>query len=410
MSFKYLLVIALALSWPLRSMAADSGGLVVTLASVADRVRTQNPDLAAARQRIGEALGRMKQAGKRDNPRLQTEMEHNTKTSEGGVKIGLTQSFPVTDRLRFEKEISVQELKAAEAEVRDVERKLVAAGREELVKILAIRRQRELLREQAAVSGKLADFIDQAAEKGEGSRLDAGQAKLEAAKLATEIRQLDAQEAAAIGALKPLLGMSPASKLMPSGELPPIRIPEAGAGSSRRPDMQVAKVEADAASLEVDLEWTKKYEDIEVGVFGSAGRRIDEPGGAEGEGMVGFQLSIPLPLWNDNSGNIEAAQAKLKRKQLEVNALDRTIRNEAEAARAEMAEWAKLEQEVRSELLPLADRQADLAEQTWRNGQGELQVVLKAREQRLQLASSRLDALRDFHLARVRYEAAINQR
>ncbi|BCU79048.1 TolC family protein [Luteolibacter sp. LG18] len=410
MSFKYLLAIALALSWPVRSMAAESGGLVVTLASVADRVRTQNPDLAAARLRIGEALGRMKQSGRRENPRLETEVEHNTKSSEGSVKIGFTQSFPVTDRLRFEKEISVQELKAAEAEVRDVERKLVAEGREELVKILAIRRQRELLREQADVSKKLAEFIDKAAEKGEGSRLDAGQAKLEAAKLATEIRQLDAAEVAATGALKPLLGMSPSATVLPSGELPPIRVPEAGAGSSRRPDMQVARVEAEAVAMEVNLEQTKKYDDIEVGVFGTAGRRMDAPDGVSSEGMVGFQLSIPLPLWNDNSGNVEAAQAKLKRKQLEITALDRNIRNEAEAARAEMEQWAKLEREVRAELLPLADRQAELAEQTWRNGQGELQVVLKAREQRLQLASSRLDALRDFHLARVRYEAAINQR
>lgn len=383
---------------------------MVTLASVADRVRAQNPDLAAARQRIGEALGRMHQAGRRENPRLQTEVEHNTRTSEGSVKLGFVQRFPVTNRLRFEKELSVRELNAAEAEVRDVERKLVAAAREELVKILALRSQRELLREQAALCGKLAGFIEQAVAKGEGSPLDAGQAKLEAAKLAIEIRQLDAAEAAAIGALKPLLGMNPSAALAPGGELPPVRVPHAEAGSSRRPDLQAARVEADAAALEVDLERSKKFEDIEVGVFGRAGRRIDEPGGAEGEGMIGFQLSIPLPLWSDNSGNIEAARAKLERKRLEAAALDRNIRNEAEAARAEMVRWAALERELRVELLPLADRQTELAEQTWRNGQGELQVVLKAREQRLELASSRLDALRDFHLARVRYDAAVHQR
>ncbi|RYD23864.1 MAG: hypothetical protein EOP87_26335, partial [Verrucomicrobiaceae bacterium] len=39
-------------------------GVVVSLASVGDRVRAQNPDLAAARLRIREALGRMNQSGR----------------------------------------------------------------------------------------------------------------------------------------------------------------------------------------------------------------------------------------------------------------------------------------------------------------------------------------------------------
>jgi cobalt-zinc-cadmium efflux system outer membrane protein len=39
-------------------------------------------------------------------------------------------------------------------------------------------------------------------------------------------------------------------------------------------------------------------------------------------------------------------------------------------------------------------------------GQADLLSVLRAREQRLQLESAALNAERDFHLARIRYEAA----
>lgn len=410
MNSRFLIGFALTLFvLPARSFAADSGGLVVSMATLGDRVRSQNPDLAAARLRIREALGRMKQAGKPSNPRLETDLEAGSRFREGSARIGLMQSFPVTAKLQLEKDISVAELRAAEAEVREVERKLIAGAKEELVKVLAIRQQRALRREQSEVSGKLADFITRAAEKGEGSILDAGQAKLEAARLVTEMRQLDAEEASSIGKLKPLLGMATNAKLLPSGDLAPIGIPGTGSSTSRRPDLQVARVEAQAAATEVELERARKYDDLDAGIFAGADRSEDAPEGTKTEGMIGLKLSIPLPLWNDNSGNIEAAQAKQERKQLEIVALDRSIRLEAEAARAEMVQWAKLEKEIGSDLLPMADKQSELAETAWRNGQGELQLALRAREQRLQLASSRLDALRDFHLARVRYETALNQ-
>ena len=43
------------------------------------------------------------------------------------------------------------------------------------------------------------------------------------------------------------------------------------------------------------------------------------------------------------------------------------------------------------------------------SGQTDLLTVLRAGEQRLQLEASALDAERDFHLARIRYEAATAQ-
>ena len=65
--------------------------------------------------------------------------------------------------------------------------------------------------------------------------------------------------------------------------------------------------------------------------------------------------------------------------------------------------------EINDNLLSLADEQSTLTEEAYRNGQGEIQAVLRSREKRLQLASARLDALREFNLARVRHETAIGK-
>jgi outer membrane protein TolC len=72
-----------------------------------------------------------------------------------------------------------------------------------------------------------------------------------------------------------------------------------------------------------------------------------------------------------------------------------------------MVEWAKLAAEIDESLLPQAGEQSGLAEQSWRNGQSELLTVFRSREQSLALAATRLEALQNFHLARVRYETAL---
>jgi cobalt-zinc-cadmium efflux system outer membrane protein len=383
--------------------------VVVTLDSIGGRIRSQNPDLAAARFRIQEALGRMNQSGRLSNPQLETSLEHNSRFREGKLEIGFSQRFPVTGRLQLEKDVSLTELKASEAEVREVERQLIAKAREALVKVLATRQRRELLREQVGISKEFADFLSGVVAKGEGSALDAGQAKLEATSLSTEIRQLDASETALVGELKPLLGMRPGESLSVSGSLPSPSLPSVAVDPAKRPDFQAAKLNAQAAAQGVTLEQARRYDDVEGGLFAAAERTEDAPNGYENEAIIGLRFKVALPFWNKNQGAIQEAEAKKQRTEKEAIALGRGIRLEADAARAEMAEWTRLIGEIDSTLLPLADEQSQLAEDAYRNGQGEIQSVLRSREKRLQLSAAKLDALREFHLARVRHEAALGK-
>jgi len=386
---------------------AAEPSLVITLAGVPERVRAQNPDLAAARLRIDEALGRMKQAGRLANPELETSLEHNTRFREGKIEIGFSQRFPVTDRLRVEKGISVTQLKAAEAEVREVERQLVAGAKTSVIRVLAIRQRRELLGNQIALASEFSEKLSAASQRGEGSALDAATARLEAASISAQIRQLDAEEAAAIGELKPILGMHAGESISVGGTLAPPAIPSNAISPAQRPDFQAAMLEVDAARQGVDLQQALRYDDVEAGLFAAADRAEDAPNGYDNEGIVGFRFRIPLPLWNKNEGAIEEAQATHERRKLEASALARNIRLEAESDRAQMIEWAKLIRELDETLLPLAAEQSKAADEAYAQSQTDIQTVFRSREKSLQLAATRLDALREFHLARVRHEAAL---
>jgi cobalt-zinc-cadmium efflux system outer membrane protein len=379
--------------------------LVITLSGVPARVRAQNPDLAAARLRINEALGRMKQAGRLSNPELETSFEHNPRFREGRFEVGISQRFPVTERLRLEKQISVNQLKSAEAEVRDVERQLIAHAKAAVVEVLAIRQSRELLKKQMELASRFSESLVAAAEKGEGSALDAASAGLEAAGISAKLRQLDAEEAGAIGVIKPLLGMAPGTSISVSGELPLPVIPSDGVNPERRPDFQIAMLDVDAARQGIALQQALQHDDLEAGLFAAAERAEDAPDGFDNEAIIGLRFRIPLPLWNKNVGAIDEARAKHERRKLEATALARNIRLEAESDHAQMSEWAKLVRELDETLLPLAEKQTKAADDAFSHAQTDIQTVIRSREKSLQLAAARLDAIREFHLARIRHEA-----
>lgn len=382
---------------------------LITLDTVAGQVHANNPQLAAARWRIQEAVGRMNQSGRLSNPELETSFESNSRLREGKLEIGLSQRFPVTDRLRLEKDISLTELKAAEVEVREVERRIVGEAREAVVKILAARQRRELLLEQTAISKEFAEFLSGIVAKGEGSALDAGQAKLEATSLSMEIRQIEASETSLLGELKPLLGLRPGESFSVGGPLPSPALPLIQVDPAKRPDFQAAKLNAEAAAQGVALEKARRYDDVEGGIFAGAERNEDVPEGYENEAIIGLRFKVALPFWNKNEGAIQEAEAKKMRRENETIALEQAIRLEAEAARASMTEWKRVIDEINDTLLPLADEQTKLAENAYRSGQGEIQAVLRSREKRLQLSAAKLDALREFQLARMRHQTALGQ-
>lgn len=380
--------------------------VVVTLHGVADRVRSQNPDLAAARLVIDEAIGRMKGAGRLDNPELQAGPRYHPASSERGIEVVLSQRFPITERLKLEKDLGLTEVESARHEIREVENQLIGKAHAAVVRVLASRQRKALLDGQSKWSAELADLLAAAVKRGEVPALDAGDVRIEGMRVQAEGRRAAVEERQAIGELKPLLGMKPGEPLEIAGALPGLETPD-GTAPGKRPALEVARLAVVAAEKSAAIERARRVGDVTAGVVAAAERSIDEPSGAESEGIIGFEFSIPLPFWNRNEGGIEAAEARAERRRKEVLALRRNVELEAEAARAEMLDWAKIAAEIEQVLMPRAVEQGGLAERSWRAGQADLSGVRRSREQVFQLSASRLDALQDFHLARVRYQTAL---
>ncbi|MCB1086571.1 MAG: TolC family protein [Verrucomicrobiae bacterium] len=381
-------------------------GETIDLSGTPERVRRSNPDLKAARLAIEEARGRLLGSGRLANPTLNVEFQGESGLSPGSTGIGFDQAFPLTKRLQLEKRLSAQMVEAAELEVRDVERRLISEAQGFVVRLLALEQQRSLRERQAALAKELADFAKERSAKGELSPLDAAQALVDAQQALLGGRTLETERVTVTGALKQLLGVSAETPLTVSGNLPDLEVP-VGTNFDRRPDLQGARLKEEAAKTGVDLARTRKWDDLDAGLFAAREREGRPDGERDHSGYVGVRFSLPLPFWNQNEGEVAEKTAGVERAALETEALASAIANEAATARDEMQAHLSLAGEMRETLLPAVREQADRLKTAYERGETDLLSVLRSREQQLRLEAASLDAERDFHLARIRYEAAL---
>jgi cobalt-zinc-cadmium efflux system outer membrane protein len=384
---------------------APAAEVKVTLDSVGPRALSHNMELASARLQVEEARGRLKQAGRLDNPELGVEFRKEPNRRQRSAGVSFDQKFPITSRLRLEKQIASADVRAAEIEVRDAGRKLVAHVESLAVKLLAAQSQVSLRQQQMKLAQQLAKFAADRAAKGELSALDASQAAVESQQAHVEIGHWQTEQASLSGELKLALGLAPDDKLTLSGELPPASTNKRHDDIEAHPRLEGAAVRSQQAESEVSLFKAKRWDDITVGVLAEREREEDAPDGLEDHDFIGFRLSIPLPFWNRNEGEIASKQAAHQRLLAEAKTLRLTLEHEAANARKEMESHAAFARETHDVLLPLVQTQAKKLEQAYQQGQTDLLTVLRVRDQLLKLQTTALDSLRDYHLARIRYEA-----
>ncbi|MES2595785.1 MAG: TolC family protein [Verrucomicrobiota bacterium] len=394
---------------PLLALTSSASAVTLTLSDIGPRVRSSHPSLIAARMAVEEARGRQLGAGRLSNPSVGLDSRNETYLSPGQVVLSLDQSFPVTRRLRLEKQLTRQLVTAAELEVKDAERRLISDAQTLGVQILAIKQQRDLRQQQTNLASKLSEFVAGRAKAGELSALDAAQAQVDAQRLIVEARKLEGESRSLIGMLKPMLNLDPDDTLLISGALPEMAVPGKGANWVMRADYQLAEAKLIASQTDIGLAKANKWEDVRAGIF--AGPEYQNVTGSDRRtnGVIGFRFSLTLPFWNKNEGQVAEKTAAAERVRLEQSALAKQIRSDVENARKDMLTSYDLAHETRDKLLPLVIEQTGKLEKAYESGQTDLLTILRAREQRLQLEATALDAVRDFHIARIRYESAIGK-
>jgi outer membrane protein, heavy metal efflux system len=391
-------------------MTFNSHAQRFTLESAANYARKHNTTLSAARHSIEEADSRLQHSGRLKNPEIQTGLRPNVKGREFLFDVEFSQKFPLTNRLKIEQSISQLEVKAAREEVKSAEQKLAITVKNTGLKLLVLEATKKLKAKQIANSKELATSAANIAKQAEGSVIDAEQLNLETQQLSLDLLELEIEKATLLGELAVLLGLRNLTSIEFVDELSATIIPDMRNRDIRaRADYRAAEAKIEAAHLGVNLAKANKWDDATIGLGAEVARTEDAPNGLETDNIVGIRFSVPLPFWNKNDGKIKEAQATVKRSEKEAQALAEIMNSEALSATAEMKAARRMINQIDDVLLVKAQQIEDNIKSFYQQGQptATLADVLRSREKRFSLEQSKINSLKNFHLARIRFEAAM---
>lgn len=394
--------------------AASTGAAVeLSLEGAVQAALIGNRDLVAARFAVKKAEGRLRQAGLLPNPEIEFQGFSDFVSGgdgEGEFTLGLHQALPLTARLSISREISRVGVAEALREVRDHERVLVARVQELYVRVLAAQRRETAGRQARVDAGELGKLAAERVAAGQGSLAEAALARVD------EQRWLTSSTAAATEAerlrleLKTALGLAAGAPLQLTQSLESVvetlRARSMQPRASYRPDLELALLALDRAGAEKRLAKAGAWEGVRVGVEYMQDRGVDAPAGIDTGHFLGVKVSLPLPVWDLKTGEIEASEAAEEQRAARVGALELEVANAIAAARrrAELFEeqWRVFGRDTQ----PVIDGAEQDLVRGFEEGRVEARDLLLVRAQNASLRAESADILGNLASALIELEAA----
>jgi cobalt-zinc-cadmium efflux system outer membrane protein len=154
-------------------------------------------------------------------------------------------------------------------------------------------------------------------------------------------------------------------------------------------DIRIRQAELARQGFKVALSKNERFPTIAVGPFYSLENAIDR------EQRVGVGVSLPLPLWDRNVGNIESSKARQQQAQASLALAEREVERRVtqnaatlEAKRAEIETW-------KSGALAKLREATELADRNYRLGAVPLTIYIEIQKQYLEAISAFNDAQKE---------------
>lgn len=272
--------------------------------------RVHNPDLAAAAARVGEARGRMVQAGLYPNPVLgysgnQINDGPGTPGQQGGF---VSQELVTAGKLRLAREAARYGVTAADwhATSRWYETAArVKTGYYERVTAQAVLRETE---RTAELFSEALTRTEKLAAGGRVEAYDVNRLKVEVTQVANRVGAARQRVAAAERMLGVAIGINrlPAVTTTDLAATEPVPEYEVAVAMTGRSSFVLASAsEAEQARVEIRSAERKPLPNVHTMTTVANDYVTRAP-------MVSVQVGLPLPLWDRNQGNIAAANARLR--------------------------------------------------------------------------------------------------
>jgi len=373
-------------------------------------LRRQNPEVLSAALQVRAAHGDVTTARLYPNPTLSGAAGDFAigPTNPHGLSVGQT----VVGEVGLEQEIllwgkrskriataSAREA-AAEAARADLDRTLSFTLRSRFTDVLITSERLALAQENLAHYRETVRVSEARARTGEISPADLDKIMLEQRTFEREVADAEVDRRQAVAELLPLVGLD-AVDVEAAGDLAVPPVPDdaarlTGDALARRPDLRAAERAVEAADAALALARAEAWPNVTLGVEYTHSQHTIAGDLAD---QVGGTMSVPLPVFDRNQGDIERAEAEALIARHEVAKLRLEIPQEIRSALGAYAVARDRVRRFEEAFLREASEARQAAEVSYREGASSLLEFLEAERAYVGTQRDHLDALHDAQIA-----------
>ncbi|NBB36296.1 MULTISPECIES: TolC family protein [Pseudomonas] len=372
----------------------------LTLERALQSAFAHNPSLAAAQWEIGVAEGDRQQAGLIPNPQVSWEAE-DTRRRSRTTTLMLSQPLELGGKRGARIEVAERAQDAASIEL-ERRRNELRADVFQAFYNSTIAQQRLLLTEQSLQLAERGLRVAQGRiNAGKAAPVEAMRAQVQLSQVRLELRRAERDQATAYQQLAQVTGAPQATFTRveePTTALPAIASPQTLL--DRLPttaELRLARLQINQKEASLGLEKALRIPDLTVSI-GSQYSETDR----ERVNLLG--VSMPIPLFNRNQGNVLAAARRTDQARDLRNASELRLRSEVQSG---LEQWATANTEVNAfnqVILPAAQSAVDTATRGFEMGKFNFLDVLDAQRTLFEARSQYLQAVADSTDAWVRIE------
>ncbi|AIN59187.1 cytochrome C [Pseudomonas soli] len=381
-------------------LAGPAGAEGLSLDQALDAAFAQNPDFAAIGREIGIAEGERRQAGLIPNPELSWEVE-DTRRDTSTTTVTLSQALELGGKRGARIEVAEAGQAVARLELERQRNSLRADVIQAFHAALRAQTALELAQQSQALTERGLRLVEGRVRAGQSSPVEATRAQVQLAQAEAAVRRARTERTVANQALARLTGSAEARfDRLDASSLSPGPAPKAErllATVEQTAEWRLAAAQIERGDASLSSEKAQRIPNLTVSL-GSQYSREER----ERVNVVG--LSMPLPLFDRNQGNVLAAARRADQARDLRNAVELRLRGETRSA---LEQWGTAMGEVQAydrTILPAAQQAVDTATRGFEMGKFAFLDVLDAQRTLIEARGLYLDALAQATDARAQVE------
>lgn len=374
----------------------------LTLGTALQRALNASPRLTSAERDVGIATGQRIQAGALINPELSYEQDNSfgsgiyrgTKSAETTLQI--SQLFELFGKRDARIAAGQAGVETAAIQRKAVRLEILSETAIAFLSVLGLQRRIQILDEQVASIDKITPLLQRRVEAGASSPAETGRAEVASALVKADRERVRAALASVRRELAILMGDTVPKFSTVSGKLD---------ATGRPPSFQAVVAAIDAnpqlvrwtavyaqRNAELLLARLKPYPDVR---FAAGWRHFNETN----DDAVRLSISVPIPVFDQNQGNILSAQESLAKTKAEREANRNTLIVLAGRAYDSLQGALRELAVLRDTALPKSRQAADAIAEGYGQGRFTLLEVLDAQASVAQARLREQEAQQNFHVA-----------